>query len=739
MVGIYSRYSNDELQRQASIEDQIRQCMDCAREKGWIVHPDYVRSDAGSSGETLATRSGLISLIEDAEKSRPIDGIVIDDTSRFGRNLGDVLQTWAVLRFHNVFLYFVNQGLDSRDSNFYQLIISYGAGDEQFISKLRNGVLRGQKGRILAGMIHGGRYYGYKHEVIPDPTRRGTIGRPAIKGVKLVVDEAEAAVVRRIFDWGMEGLSFQQIALKCVAEDFPRSERTNGAMSTWTVSTIGGMLHSELYRGRLIWGRTKSAKNPKTGRIVRRPKPIEEWTVLGVPELAIVSSKQWERVQEVIGGHKNFGLSRLGGMSRIKSATPPLFSGKLVCGICGNPIVITGGKNGDRIYQCREYRYRKACTNKVSILASVLEHRLIDEIVRRALQPEMLDHAIASFHKQLKGDLARELEESKRKRAMQPQLDREKRQLGIATRNIVDALRAYGPSPALLSELARVEARLKIVEEQRTPPSMSLRKIPLSEVREFVHSQAKSLAEILTTNGNVARLGIQTCFGTLTLTPEKQNGMPVYRVTGEVLPESKNVMPSDSRSGTRWHYGSFSIPFDVTVPALTKFHNFLAHPLCDASEVSRLIRDKKSVKEISQELRVSKFILRRVLKALNLRPTPKERVNYLAHPLCDASEVMRLRRQNKTLNEIAIDLGVSKPLVCCVFHALEAAAGVIYAPLRRRRSRRVDYRKHPKCDATEVMRLKAEGRPLKEIATELKVSQLVVSRVFHAVHDTPVT
>lgn len=159
LVGIYARFSSD-LQRQASIDDQVRESKECANEKGWVVDPNYVRSDQGLSGAVLANRAGLTSLIADVEKSRPIAGIVIDDTSRLGRNLGDVLQVWELLKFHDVFLYFVNQQLDSRDPNFFPLFVQYGANDQQFLSKLSHAVLRGQKGRTLAGMIHGGRYYG---------------------------------------------------------------------------------------------------------------------------------------------------------------------------------------------------------------------------------------------------------------------------------------------------------------------------------------------------------------------------------------------------------------------------------------------------------------------------------------------------------------------------------------------------------------------------------------------------
>src|ERR1017187_7243969 len=107
-VAIYARYSSD-LQRPSSIEDQIRQCRDAAARNGWDVVDDYIRSDSAISGRSLVGRDGLDELVQLAEQSpSPFDGILIDDTSRFGRNLSDTLPLSDVLEHANVFLYFAN-------------------------------------------------------------------------------------------------------------------------------------------------------------------------------------------------------------------------------------------------------------------------------------------------------------------------------------------------------------------------------------------------------------------------------------------------------------------------------------------------------------------------------------------------------------------------------------------------------------------------------------------------------
>ena len=533
-VGIYSRFSSD-MQRQASIEDQIRTCTECSHQKEWIIDPTFVRSDAGLSGATLATRSALISLINDVEQHRSFDGLVIDDTSRLGRNLGDVLQICALLKFHEVFLYFVNQELDSRDPNFYPLIIQYGAGDEQFLSKLRHTVLRGQKGRILAGMIHGGRYYGYRSEIVPDPSRRGTAGRPAIKGVRLVIDQVQAEIVRLIFGLAEEGRSLQSIAQWCIDHDLPYPVNAARSDVTWTASRIHDILHCELYFGRLIWGRTKGAKNPKTGKIVRKQVPECDWTVVEVPELTIISKEQWERVQSVIASRKSFGIHRLGGVGRSTLARVHLFSGMLECGLCKGPIVVTGcNDQGARIYQCRNYRFRRTCKNKFAVLSSVLEEALVSHVAQIALQPEFREFSVQQVHQRFKSEMEKELEEVQKRKAIASELQQEKRQLDIAIQNIINSLREYGSSSALLQELRQLEARCSIVQTQMETPVLSFPKISVEEVRGFVERHASHLAETLKGDRVRAREAIRRHFAPLILTPELRGSLPVYRIDGGI-------------------------------------------------------------------------------------------------------------------------------------------------------------------------------------------------------------
>src|SRR5262249_55639609 len=113
-----------------------------------------------------------------------------------------------------------------------------------------------------AGRVTGGRVFGYKnHDVIIGVDVHG---RPLRSHVERVVDPSEKAVVLRIFNLYDSGLGYKRIArtlneegaiepLHFKRRDDPESTRMKG----WCPSTVRGVLIRELYRGVMVWNKTK--------------------------------------------------------------------------------------------------------------------------------------------------------------------------------------------------------------------------------------------------------------------------------------------------------------------------------------------------------------------------------------------------------------------------------------------------------------------------------------------------
>src|SRR5712672_2132890 len=152
---IYARCSS-ESQRDTSTEDQIRNCRAGAERNGWTVLDEFIRFDEAMTGRTVAGRGGLADLIRLAkQRPKPFDCILIDDTSRLGRYLPDVLRECDLLMHYDVFLYFVSDRLDSRDESFRIMHIFKGYRDEDFVRDLGHKIHRGQRGVCSKGMSPG--------------------------------------------------------------------------------------------------------------------------------------------------------------------------------------------------------------------------------------------------------------------------------------------------------------------------------------------------------------------------------------------------------------------------------------------------------------------------------------------------------------------------------------------------------------------------------------------------------
>jgi DNA invertase Pin-like site-specific DNA recombinase len=152
-------------------------------------------------------------LVDAAKRDpRPFDILLVDDTSRLARNTEDSLRTVAIFKIYGVGVVSVSQGIASRQKSARQLLTLHAMMDEQYIVGVADKVHRGQEGRVLQGLISGGRCYGYRNVPIEDPTRLGKYRRPAVLGVRGEIDEEQAAVANRIFQMCADGLSLAQMA-----------------------------------------------------------------------------------------------------------------------------------------------------------------------------------------------------------------------------------------------------------------------------------------------------------------------------------------------------------------------------------------------------------------------------------------------------------------------------------------------------------------------------------------------
>ena len=173
---IYARFSS-EKQNALSIEQQVRKCREYAERHAMAVLEDHIYIDEAISGAT-EERPGLQRLLAVA-KSQPqrIDVILVDDTSRLSRSIGDMDRITKELRFVGMKIAYVAHGFDSDSENAGILTAIYGGINEQYLVDLGKKTYRGVEQLALSGLHTGGRVFGYRRVPIESKDKFDSHGR----------------------------------------------------------------------------------------------------------------------------------------------------------------------------------------------------------------------------------------------------------------------------------------------------------------------------------------------------------------------------------------------------------------------------------------------------------------------------------------------------------------------------------------------------------------------------------
>jgi site-specific DNA recombinase len=415
-AALYSRFSTD-LQSAASCEDQLRTLREeCAR-RGWTVAREF--RDAAISGASMFNRPALIDMLREAEHGG-FDVVMAEALDRLSRDDADMPTIRKRLAFHNVGIFTLSEG----DVQILHVALK-GAMNAMFLEENVRKSKRGMAGVIADGRHAGGRVYGYR----PVP------GEPG----RLVIHEAEAAIVRRIFADYIAGHSPRAIALRLNAEGVP------GVNGKWKRGAIKGnagwgMLHNRIYAGELVWNRRRSRKDPQTGKRGYVPNPPSEWRRQDVPELRLIDDATWRAAQD-----RAAGLSGRRGAGRRPQR---LFSGLLRCATCGGPM----HSYGKLYYGCYAHHYARECPNVRMIRETEILDRALAGLTRELLSPAARRSAARAF----RAEMARLHGESDGRR---PALTAAIADASKRIARLVAAVEEGAATPETAARIAELEAR----------------------------------------------------------------------------------------------------------------------------------------------------------------------------------------------------------------------------------------------------------------------------------------
>jgi site-specific DNA recombinase len=515
---VYARFSSD-LQRDTSIDDQVNVCRRYAEAHGWSVVAQH--ADAAISGASL-DRPGIQALLSTAaQQPCPFDVLLVDDSSRIARDLADAVRFMQRLRFYGVRVIYISQNIDSDHDQAETLIAVHGVVDSLYIRELSKKTKRGLAGQLERGYATGSITYGYRTVAIPDQTgKRDAHGHPTILGKRVEIEPDEARVIVQIYQWFADGLGVRRIVQRLNRTRIPGPRG-----QSWKAGAVRRLLANEKYTGKLIWGRGRFEREPGTRRRVRRELPHDQWHVQERPDLRIVPADLWGRVQErhasIRAALPTSGTRKLMRGRSAKLFSPYLFSGFLSCAECGGSITVLSRGKREARYGCLRAYKAGACSNRLTVRASIVDSRLLDGLRSELLKPATLRYITDT----LTTELRRRLDQ-------RPQLEAEaktaREQVAERLARLVRAIEEGAPPYTVMAAIREREAELHQLDAQLEELSEPLDE-RISVMPTWVRQQVEDLAGLLAgaperTKTEFQRLDLQ-----VTLRAVRDEGRPFYR------------------------------------------------------------------------------------------------------------------------------------------------------------------------------------------------------------------
>ncbi len=342
-VGIYVRISRDDNgENFESIENQRDLLLEHVSVKQLgRVYEVYI--DDNVSGSAFE-RDGLERLKNDIAAGL-IDIVLLKDLSRLGRNNTKTLQMIDYLEEHGIRLLSADGRYDSVLDNDTVGIETWV--NERYVRDISRKIRSCLRFKIQRGEYVGKAPFGYK--------------KSSSEKNKLVIDEAQAYIVRIIYDLYISGSGYSAISKHLERKGYlsPKGEG-------WNRITVRRILCSRVYIGDTIQGVSEkiSFKSKKTRRL-----PEENWVVTEGTHEAIIPIDVFQKVQ-TLRRERNRGEKFSRGVHAL--------SGIICCGDCGSTMYARKGKYGVA-YVCGNYcrNGRIACSShfvyEKDIVASICQ------------------------------------------------------------------------------------------------------------------------------------------------------------------------------------------------------------------------------------------------------------------------------------------------------------------------------------------------------------------------------
>ena len=276
-----------------------------------------IYADEGISGTAIRKRTEFQRMIADCRKGK-IDRILVKSISRFARNTADCLMTLRELKLLGVSAFFEKENIDTAGTS-GELLTALFASFAQLESESISGNVRwGYRKRMQDGTFN---------------TYKAPLGFRFVNG-KLEIQQEEAAVVRKIFEYYLSGMNSREIA--------EMLNRQSALQRVWRREMVDYILKNERYAGNALLQKRYTTESFPTKKKWNRGE--REMYFVEDSNVPIISQEMFDQAQALRKQRHRMG--------KVKNSKP--LAGKLYCGSCGT-IFRYKAVNGIHYWLCTKH------------------------------------------------------------------------------------------------------------------------------------------------------------------------------------------------------------------------------------------------------------------------------------------------------------------------------------------------------------------------------------------------
>ncbi|PET77606.1 recombinase family protein [Bacillus sp. AFS001701] len=356
--GVYVRISTDKDEQVSSVENQIDICRNWLEKNGFEWNDDSIHFDDAITGTAFLEREAMQVLLEKAKK-KLIDLVVFKSIHRLARDLKDALEIKEVFIAHGVRLVTIEEMYDSlyegKSDMKFEMYAMFAA---QYPKTLSVSISSALAAKVRRGEHRGAKApYGYKVN----------------EEKKLVLNEVEAPIVAKMYDWYTNGIGLKNISNKLNEEGILTRNGTK-----WQYGSVRTILKNPTYKGTVVMNRYQKVKFG--GRKKQIENPQEKWQVYENQHHPIVTEEVWNAANgnEIVERKKWSLVNEFRG-------------GLAVCGKCGCNMVTMiswrkkkdGTKTEWRYMKCSAYRRggKHLCDNHTPIRYEEFRDSILNDLL----------------------------------------------------------------------------------------------------------------------------------------------------------------------------------------------------------------------------------------------------------------------------------------------------------------------------------------------------------------------